>query len=66
MNNNLVNSSNKFCNEFYPKNENYMFNANINISNSNNTFSECRHCVHKNSPKCLHSQFQAPSFDILG
>ncbi len=57
---------NKFCNEFYPKHENYMFNPNIEVSNSSHAFSECRHCVHRNSPKCQHSLFQQPTFDVIG
>ncbi len=57
---------NKFCNEFYPKDQNYTFNPAITMSNSSHAYPECRHCVHRNSPKCQHSMFQAPTFDITG
>ncbi len=58
----MITNSTKFCNEFYPQNENYVFNPSPSMSN----YAECRHCVHKNSAKCLHSVYQAPTFDILG
>ncbi len=66
MNLNINTNMNKFCNEFYPKNENYLFNSNITMSNSSHAYPECRHCVHRNSAKCQHSLYQEATFDVMG
>ncbi len=56
-------SNGLFCNEFHPVNDSYMFDPN---ETATNNFSECRHCIFKNSHKCKNSAYQNPTYDFFG
>ncbi len=56
-------SNGTFCNEFHPLNDSYIYDP---TATATNNFSECRHCIFKNSHKCKESIYQSPSFNIFG
>ncbi len=57
----MKNNNLHFCNEFYPEHEGYTYKHS---EDNLKQYSECRHCIFKNSAKCKASPYQDPTIDF--